>query len=245
MGVSTSSSNLGSYVFGLSTLTSGLITLVWHNSSAGSRTHYIVLAVAVAQIIGGALILFRRIADAKTGALVLVAAYFISVLLCVPEIVTAPRVYNSWGNFFEQFSLFTGAALIYASLASLWSPTALKRTGRILVGICVVSFALEQAFYLGPTVTFVPKWIPPSQMFWATATTVLFALAALALLANQKALLAARLLVAMLFGFGILVWIPRIVSNPKDHTNWSETAESFAITGAVWILADLLGESRV
>ena len=45
-------------------------------------------------------------------------------------------------------------------------------------------------------------------MFWAIATTVLFALAALALLANQKALLAARLLTAMIVGFGLLVWIP-------------------------------------
>lgn len=244
MAASTSSSNLGSYVFGSSTLASGLVTLVWYNSNAGSRTHYIVLAVAVAQITGGALILFRRIAFAKTGALVLAAAYLVSVLLCLPDIVTAPQVYNSWGNFFEQFSLFTGAALIYASVTSLWSSASLNRIGRILLGICVVSFALEQAFYLGPTVTFVPKWIPPSQMFWAITTTVLFALAALALFANQKALLAARLLVAMLVGFGILVWIPRIVSHPKEHTNWSETAESFAITGAVWILADLLAESR-
>src|SRR5579872_2712664 len=121
MPVSTPSSNLGRHVFGLATLASGLITLAWHSSNAGSRTHYIVLAVAVAQIIGGALILFRRIAFAKTGALVLAAAYLVSVLLCLPEIVTAPRVYNSWGNFFEQFSLFTGAALIYASVTSLWS----------------------------------------------------------------------------------------------------------------------------
>jgi hypothetical protein len=120
----------------------------------------------------------------------------------------------------------------------------LNRIGRILLGICVVSFALEQAFYLGPTAGFVPKWIPPSQMFWAIATTVLFALAALALLANQKALLAARLLTAMIVGFGLLVWLPLLVSRPHDQANWSETAENFAIAGATWILADLVGESR-
>src|SRR5205823_14492605 len=27
-----------------------------------------------------------------------------------------------------------------------------------------------------------------------------------------------------------------------SHTNWSETAETFAIAGTAWILADLLGE---
>jgi hypothetical protein len=240
MAVSTPSSKLGRHVFGSATSASGLITLAWYNSTVGHRTHFVVLAVAAAQMVGGALIQFRRIA--KAGALLLAGAYFVSALLCVPQIVTAPQIYNSWGNFFEQFSLFTGAALVCASLALLWSPRTLNRIGRILVGICVVSFALEQAFYLGPTAAFVPKWIPPSQMFWAITTTVLFALAALALLANQKALLAARLLTAMIIGFGLLVWIPLVVSDPHQHANWSETAETFAIAGAVWILADLLGD---
>jgi hypothetical protein len=239
MAVSTPSSKLGRHVFGSATLASGLITLAWYNSPVGHRTHFVLLAVAAAQMVGGALIQFRRIA--KAGALLLAGAYFVSALLCVPQIVTAPQIYNSWGNFFEQFSIFTGAALVCASLASLWSPATLNRIGRILLGICVVSFALEQAFYLVPTAAFVPKWIPPSQMFWALTTTVLFALAALALLANQKALLAARLLTAMIVGFGLLVWVPLVVSHPHEHANWSETAETFAIAGATWILADLLG----
>lgn len=240
MAASTPSVKLGRPVFGAATLASGAITLAWHNSNAGHRMHYVVLAVALAQIVGGAVIPFRR--TAKRGALVLGAAYLVSALLCVPQIVSAPQVHNSWGNFFEQFSLFTGAALVGASLASAWSPITLNRIGRILLGICTVSFALEQAFYLGPTACFVPKWIPPSQMFWAIATTVFFALAALALLANLKALLAARLLTAMIVGFGLLVWLPLVISHPHDHTTWSETAETFAIAGAVWILADLLGD---
>jgi hypothetical protein len=82
-------------------------------------------------------------------------------------------------------------------------------------------------------------------MFWAVTTTVLFALAAVALLANRMALLATHLLAMMLVFFGILVWVPLLVSDPHNHTNWSETAETFAIAGSVWILADLLGEYRL
>jgi hypothetical protein len=242
MTASTLSSNLGRQVFGAATLASGGVTLIWRNPGNGHPLHYVVLAIAVAQVIGGAVIQFRQ--AAKLGAVVLSAAYLVSSLLCVPQIVTAPQVYNSWGNFFEQFSLFTGAALVYASLSSVWSPTTLNWIGRILLGICTVSFALEQAFYLNPTATLVPKWIPPGQMFWAIATTVLFALAALALLANQKPLLATRLLTAMVLGFGLLVWIPLVLSHPHEHANWSETAETFAIAGAAWILADLLGEGH-
>src|SRR5713226_8911781 len=86
------------------------------------------------------------------------------------------------------------------------------------------------------------SWLPPSQMFWAVTTTVLFALAAVALLTNRMALLAARLLTMMLLIFWLLVWVPLILSDPHNHTNWSETTETFAIAGAAWILADLLGE---
>jgi len=35
-----------------------------------------------------------------------------------------------------------------------------------------------------------------------------------------------------------------LLSDPHSHTNWSETAETFAIAGTAWILADLLGEDR-
>ena len=118
----------------------------------------------------------------------------------------------------------------------------LHRIGRILFGICAASFALEQAFYLGATASLVPKWVPSSQMFWAVTTTVLFALAAVALLANRMALLAARLLTVMVVSFGLLVWIPMVLLHPHSHASWSETAETFAIAGAAWILADLLGE---
>jgi hypothetical protein len=125
-----------------------------------------------------------------------------------------------------------------------WSPETLPRIGRILMGICTASFSLEQAFYLDATATLVPKWFPPTQMFWAVTTTVFFALAAASLLANRMALLAARLLTAMVVSFGLIVWIPLILSDRHNHANWSETAETFAIAGAAWILADLLGDHR-
>jgi hypothetical protein len=83
-------------------------------------------------------------------------------------------------------------------------------------------------------------------MFWAVATTVFFALAAAALLANRMALLASRLLTMMLLIFGLIVWVPLLLSGgPHSHTNWSETVETFAIAGTAWILADLLGEYRL
>jgi hypothetical protein len=246
MTVSTTNSNLGRHVFGAAALAHGVVTLAWHDSNDGHQLRYVVYAVyaaAAALICGGAAIQFRR--AAKAGAAVLGAGYLVLVLLCVPGIVAAPQIYNSWGNFFEQFSLLSGAAIVYARLSSAWSPERLTRIGRVLLGICATSFTLEQAFYLEATAKFVPKWIPPTQIFWAVTTTVLFALAAVALLTNRMALLASRLLTLMIVGFGLLVWVPVVLSNFHNHTNWSEFAETFEIAGAVWILADLLAECRL
>jgi hypothetical protein len=239
MSVAKTSSNLGSSVFGMAALAFGLIALVWHGYNDWHPPRYLVYATAAALIFGGAAIPFHR--TAKTGAVVLGAVYLVFALLCVPGIVAKPQIYTSWGNFFEQFSLVTGAAIVCARLSS----ATVNRIGRILLGICTASFTLEQAFYLGATANLVPKWLPPSQMFWAVATTVLFALAAVALLTNRMALLATRLLTMMLVTFGLLVWVPVLLSDPHNHTNWSETVETFAIAGTVWILADILGEYRL
>jgi hypothetical protein len=234
---STTTSNLGRHLFGLAAVAFGLIMLAWHDYNGWHQPRYLVYAAAVALIFGGAAIQFRR--TARTGALVLAAVYLVFTLLCVPGIVAKPKIYNNWGNFFEQFSLLTGAVIVYARSSLVWSQETLHRVSRILVGICVVSFTLEQAFYLSPTASFVPRWIPPSQMFWAVTTTVFFALAALALLTNRMALLATRLLTIMLVSFGLIVWVPLLFSDPHSHTNWSETIETFAIAGTAWILADL------
>jgi len=125
---STPSTNLGRRVFGMAGFASGLITLVWHDYNDWHQVRYVVYAAAAAQIFGGAAIQFWR--SAKTGAAVLGAAYLVVVVLCLPGIVTAPRIYNSWGNFFEQFSLLTGAGIVYARFSSTWTPEALNRIGR-------------------------------------------------------------------------------------------------------------------
>ena len=241
MTLSTPSSNLGRNVFGMAALAFGLITLAWNDYNDWHPPRYIVYAAAAALIFGGAAIQFRR--TSKSGAAILGAIYLVFALQCVPRIVATPQIYNSWGNFFEQFSLVTGAAIVYARLSSAWSRETLHWIGRILLGISAASFALEQAIYIHATAILVPKWLPPNQIFWAVTTTVFFALAAVALLTNRMALLTTRLLTMMLVIFGLLVWVPLLLSDPHSHTNWSETAETFAIAGAAWILADLLGES--
>jgi len=245
--------DLGRHVYGLGALIFSVAALVWHHfkgwqqfRALGNVPHHEVLIYIVfaVELSGGIAIQWAR--TARAGALALSGVYLAFALLYVPYIIAAPLIYNSWGNFFEQFSLVCGALIVYASFEQKNSERAarLARAGYLFFGICVVSFALEQFFYLAATAGLVPKWIPPGQMFWAITTTVAFALAAIALLSGRSALLASRFLTAMLIGFGLLVWLPALFADPHKLSNWTEGAETLAIAGVAWIVAEFLGRNR-
>lgn len=242
---------LGRHVYGLAAVAFGIITFVWHDFNSwqqiqalGNVPHreILVYIAAAMQIFGGVAIQWPR--TARAGAFALGFIYLIFALLWAPRIAAEPRVFDRWGNFFEQFSLVSGALIIYGSLSPSNSqrPATAARLGYAFFGICVVSFTIEQLVYLSGTASFVPKWIPPGQMFWAIATTIAFALAAIALLSARSALLASRLLTAMLIGFGLLVWLPAPFVDPHKMINWAGNAQNLAITGAAWIVADFLGQ---
>ena len=236
--------DFGRHAYGAAAIIYGALALHWNDVNtwpqlaALAKAPYhgpVAYIVAAILIVGGLAIQWRR--TAQLGAVVLGAFYLVVAVLCIPGIVAAPQVYNNWGNFFEQFSIASGALIAYASLAS-GRLASTARAASIFFGICVVSFALEQAFYLNATAGFVPKWIPPGQMFWAIATTIAFALAAIAILSGRRVLLASRLLTAMLVLFGLLVWLPALLGNPHSHFNWAESTENLAIAAVAWILGD-------
>jgi uncharacterized membrane protein YphA (DoxX/SURF4 family) len=240
---------LGRHVYGLAAVAFGVITFVWHDfnnwqqiRALGSVPHREILAdmAAAIEIFGGVAIQWPR--TARAGAFALGSIYLVFALLWVPLITAEPRVFDRWGNFFEQFSLISAALIVYASFGPSDSKRrgTAARIGYLFFGICVVSFTTEQLLYLSGTAAFVPKWIPPGQMFWAIATTIAFALAAIALLSGRSALLASRLLTAMLIGFGLLVWLPAPFADPYKIVNWAGNAQNLAITGAAWIVADFL-----
>lgn len=226
----------------------GVIALMWHDADTWQNLRNIwslpfgtVIGgcLMIAQIAGGIAVVYPR--TARLASVVLRPVYLCFSLACVPDIVAAANIYDKYGgSFFLFFSLSCGAIALYAATETdAAKAVRFGRVARLGLGVCAISFTLGQALLLRDTALLVPKWIPPNQMFWAILTTIAFALAALAMLINRQAQLAARLITLMLALFGVLVWIPRLFAHPGAHGNWSEFALTFLIAGAAWMVADL------
>jgi len=90
------------------------------------------------------------------------------------------------------------------------------------------------------TAPLVPRWLPPTQAFWAYATGVAHIAAGVAILSGVQARLAAILLSAMFACFTPLVHAPMLLADPSNHGIWSENALNLALIGAAWVVADSL-----
>jgi hypothetical protein len=236
----------GRIVFGASAVLFGVIALLWHDADTWQALSaiwslpfgtVIGACLMIAQIAGGLGMLHPRTGHAAS--IVLGIVYVLFSLACIPGIVAAPTVFGAYDGFFEQFCLVCGAIAVYAAAEEHRARAeALALATRLGLGLCAISFMLAQAIYLHVTAGLVPKWIPPNQMFWAILTTIAFGLAAVAILANRRAQLAACLMSVMTGLFGVLVWIPLLAAHPEAHLNWSEFALTFLITGAAWNVAE-------
>jgi hypothetical protein len=234
-------------VFGASGVLFGVIALWWHDSDTWQEMHHILslpFGVAIggglmaAQIFGGIGMQVPR--TTRLASIVLSVVYLVFSLACIPGIVATPSVYAQYGSFFEQFCILCGAIALYAATeVNAGRALLFGRVARLGLGVCSISFAAAQVVYLRFTASLVPMWIPPNQMFWAIVTTIAFALAAIAILINLRARLAMHLMGLMVALFGVLVWVPRLIAHPEAHLNWSETALTFLIAGAAWMVGEL------
>jgi len=234
-------SSLGRYVFGLSAIGLGICTLIWPDffgriepQSEIPLPAVLIDGIAVVLIGGGLAIQIPRVA--RAGAIALAVVYTLCTLLWLPSWIRSPLVFDSLGNAFEKFSMAAGALVAFGPRTA--------RIGYYGFGVSVITFAVYQAVHLDYTASLVPTWIPPGQMFWSVATTIAFALAAVALLSGRAALLAAQLTTLMIVVFGLLIWVPATLSDPHKISNWAELCTNFGICGAAWIVADYLARAK-
>jgi uncharacterized membrane protein YphA (DoxX/SURF4 family) len=152
--------------------------------------------------------------------------------------------FGAYSGAAEQLAIAAGGLIVYAASAKIDAALAarLTRLGQLAFGVCALLFGGAHFFYMNFTAPLIPKWIPPSQVFWAYATGVAHIAAGVAILTGVQARLAAILLTVMFASFTPLVHVPLLLADPSSHANWSENALNLALTGAAWVVADSLAQ---
>jgi uncharacterized membrane protein YphA (DoxX/SURF4 family) len=240
-------------VFGLGVMALALVSLAWGDFDPGQpvpktfpdRTA-LAYAAAAFMLVAGAAIEWRRTAAWAAAAL---AAYYGLVVVVVmdgPGVVAHPTEFGAYSNTAEQLAIAAAALIVFAANARIDATLAarLTRLGQMAFGVCAVLFGGAHFAYMNLTAPAVPKWLPPSQTFWAYATGLAHIAAGVAILTGVRARLAAILLTAMYASFTPLVHLPTLLADPSSHFNWSENALNLALTGAAWVVADSLARLR-
>jgi len=203
-----------------------------------------VLAYAVAgfMLAAGAALQWRRATAWAAAALTAYCGLIVVVLMDGRMIARHAGEYLAYSNTAEQLAIAAGGLIVFAEHGRIAPELAarLALVGRKAFGICAVLFGGAHFLYMNFTAPLVPKWLPPSQLFWGEATGVFHILGGLAILAGVKDRLAAILLTVMYAAFTPLVHLPMLAADPTSHGSWAENATNLVLTGAAWVVADSL-----
>ena len=252
MNVEKTTMALGWRLYGVGVMALAIVCLAWGNFDPGQpvpkgfpdRTA-LAYAAAAFMLVAGAAIEWRR--TAAWGAAALGAYYTLIVVILMngPVVLAHYAEFGSYSGTAEQLAIAAAALIIYAASANIDAVLAarLTRLGQLAFGVCALLFGGAHFFYMSLTVPLVPKWLPPTQVFWAYATGFGHIAAGVAILTGVQARLAAILLTAMFASFTPLVHVPILLADPS-RWNWSENALNLALTGAAWVVADSLARPR-
>src|ERR1700722_1948058 len=236
-------------VYGLGVMALGMVCLAWGNFDSGqpvpkdfSDRTALAYAAAAFMFVAGAAVEWRRTAAWAAAALTAYYALIVVLLMGGRVVPPPPAEFGAYSGTAEQLAIAAAALIIYAANARIDAALAarLTRVGQWAFGVCAVLFGGAHFFYMNLTVPLVPKWLPPTQEFWAYATGIGHIAAGVAILTGIRTPLAAILLAAMFASFPPLVHLPMLLADPSSHFNWSENALNLALVGVAWVVADSL-----
>lgn len=199
-------------------------------------------AAAAFMLVTGAAIEWRRTITRGAAALTAYYALIVVILMNGRVVLAHFAEYGTYENLAEQLAIMAGGLIIYATYARIDAALAarLARLGQVLFGICALIFGGAHFAYMEYTASLVPRWLPPSQVFWVWATGLGHLAAGVAILTGVRARLAAILLTVMYASFTPLVHLPMLLADPSRHFLWTENAANLALTGVAWVVADSL-----
>ena len=239
-------------IYGLAAVVLGVPALIFGKFGAmgialppAMASRPLAMVTAAVLILAGLALNWKR--TAAIAALVLAAFFGLRVLaLEIPRAFGQLNLWVTWEVIAEPLAMALGGVLAFLILRER-SGGPMATMGRILprvFGLCPIVFGISELVYAAFTATFIPAWLPPSQLFWVWVTGACQIAAGLAITSNVLALLAARLLALMYLLFGLIVHLPRVIANPSAPGAWSENGVNLVLMAAVWLLAEWLGRRK-
>ena len=196
-------------------------------------------AAGVFMLVAGAAIQWRRTAAWASLALTVYYGLIVVILMNGRVVRAHSSEFVAYSSAAEQLAIAAAALIVYAATAPSAAALSarLTRLGQVAFALCALLFGGAHFVYMNLTAPLVPRWLPPTQEFWAYATGVAFILAGVTILTGVKARVAAILLTAMFACFAVLVHAPMLLADLSNHSVWSENAINLAIMGAAWVVA--------
>ena len=239
-------------VYGLGIMALGVVCLALGDFHPGQpvpkdfpgRT-VLAYGVAAFMLVTGAAVEWRRTLPWAAAAITAYFAFVVVILMNGRVWLAHYAEFLPYESLAIQLAITAGGLIVYASSAKIDAARAarLTRVGQIAFGLCLLVFGTAHFVYMSLTAPLVPKWLPPSQEFWAYATGIAHIAAGVAILTGVQARLAAILLTIMFASFSVLVHIPMALATPSNWV-WNENAVNIALIGAAWVVADSLARSR-
>jgi uncharacterized membrane protein len=239
----------GRHIYGLGVMALGLACLAFGEFDPGQPVPENFPARAVLVYAAGAFMVaaaiavqWRRAAWWSAAALTVYYALFVVILMNGRLLLTDYATFVTYESIALQLSIATSGLILYASSAGIdaGSATRLIHLGQRVFAMSSLVFGAAHFVYMKHTSELVPKWLPPSQVFWGYLTGVGFVAAGIAILTGIKGRLAATLMTAMIACFGLLVHTPILLSDHSSHWNWTESAMNLAVLGTSWVVMDSL-----
>ena len=201
---------------------------------------------AAFMLIAGAAVEWRRTTAWGAAALTAYFGFVVVVLMNGRVLLAHYAEFLPYESLAIQTAITMGGLIVYAAHANIDAAlaTLLTRIAQLVFGVCALIFGAAHFMYMNLTAPLVPKWLPPSQEFWAYATGIAHIAAGVAILTGVQARLAAILLTVMFASFTPLVHVPMLLATPSSHWIWNENAVNIALIGAAWVVADSLARSR-
>lgn len=244
--------SFGWRVYGLGIIFLAVLCLIWGDFHGGqpvpktfpARTT-LAYVVASFMLVSGIALEWRKTTLWAAAALALYYGIVVVLVMNVRLVLRNLEIYGAYDSMAEEIAITDGAFIIWASLANLNAATSARflRIAQIAFGVCAIFFGGAHFVYMSLTAPLVPKWLPPSQLFWGYATGVFHMAGGLAIIMNIRARLAAILLAVMYAIFTVFALPPGLLAQ-SSFFGWTEIATSVILVGVAWVVADSLAAKR-